>query len=438
MSKLSKRVVDAAVASAKRFIVWDDQLKGFGLLVLPSGVKSYIYNYRNAFNRERRLTIGKHGGGLTPDAARMLAEGFERDVAAGRDPLEAQRAKRQALTVGDLLDSYLSSAAFENKASSTKSIDRGRIEHHLRPTLGKLTLPALSPADVDRAHRAIVDGKTAVDKPSERKRGRIRVTGGDGSARMAVRLFRAILSWGNSQKIVPPDVVTVAKHVSVGRDGRRIGIIEDHDGYVRLFKALDRLTNPSALEVGERQLRLEVADAIRVLALSGARRGEVLDLRWSHVDLKAGLLTLPPDGHKTGRKTGERRVIGLPSLASAIIARQPSGTPTDLVFRPARGGAQMDLTKPWRAVCKAAGLPEGLGLHGLRHSLASHMAMEGAAASEIMAALGHRDLSTSQKYVHFAQDKRQALAEKAAKGISSAFAGVQDHDGTLVQLIKKG
>ena len=233
-------------------------------------------------------------------------------------------------------------------------------------------------------------------------------------------------------------MITVAKHVSVGRDGRRIGIIEDHDGYARLFKALDRLTTPSALEVGERQLRLEVADAIRVLALSGARRGEVLGLRWLHVDLKAGLLTLPPDGHKTGRKTGEHRVIGLPSLASAIISRQPSGTPTDLVFRPARGGAQMDLTKPWRAVCKAAGLPDGLGLHGLRHSLASHMAMEGAAASEIMAALGHRDLSTSQKYVHFAQDKRQALAEKAAKGISSAFAGVQNHGGTVVQLPKKG
>ena len=421
MAKISKRSVDAAQPTNKRYIVWDDALKGFGLLVLPTGVKSYVFNYRNAFNRERRLTIGKHGGGLTPGAARTLAESYERQVAVGRDPLEEKTTRRQALTVGELLDQYLTSDTFANKAPSTKAIDKGRIAHHLRPLLGKIALPTLKMSDVERAHRAIRDGKTAKDRPSANKRGRVRVRGGEGAARMSIRLLRAILSWGTKQKIVPSEVADAAKYVDVGRDGQRTTIISDPQTYGLLFKTLDRLTDPSALMPGERLLRTEVADAVRVIALTGARRGEITGLCWSHVDLDAGTLTLPLDAHKTGRKTGQTRIIGLPALASAIISRQPQGDPDDLVFRPARGGIKIDLSRPWRYIRKTAGLPADLGLHGLRHSLASHMAMQGAAASEIMTALGHRDMSTSQKYVHWAQDQRLVLAEKAARGIIEAI-----------------
>lgn len=421
MAKISKRTVDAAQPSQKRYFLWDDALKGFGLLVLTTGVKSYVFNYRNSFNRERRLTIGKHGGGLTPDTARTLAEGYERQVAAGRDPLEDKTTLRQALTVGELLDQYLASDTFANKASSTKAIDKGRIAHHLRPLLGKIALPTLKMSDVEKAHRAIRDGKTAKDSPSANKRGRVIVKGGEGAARMAVRLLRAILSWGTKQKIVPSDAADAAKHVDVGRDGQRTTIISDPQTYGLLFKTLDRLTDPSTLQSAERLLRTEVADAIRVIALTGARRGEITGLCWGHVDLEAGTLTLPLDAHKTGRKTGQARIIGLPALASAIISRQPRGKPEDFVFRPARGGTKIDLSRPWRDIRKAAGLPADLGLHGLRHSLASHMAMQGAAASEIMTALGHRDMSTSQKYVHWAQDQRQVLAEKAAKGFVDAI-----------------
>jgi site-specific recombinase XerD len=70
-------------------------------------------------------------------------------------------------------------------------------------------------------------------------------------------------------------------------------------------------------------------------------------------------------------------------------------------------------------------LPEAIGLHGLRHSLASHMAMGGAQASEIMTALGHRQLSTAQKYIHWAEDSRQALAEKAASVVLAGMAATK-------------
>ena len=91
------------------------------------------------------------------------------------------------------------------------------------------------------------------------------------------------------------------------------------------------------------------------------------------------------------------------------MARQTSTSSS-----PSQGEGPIELSRPWRKVRAEAELPEGLGLHGLRHSLASHMAMGGAGAAEIMTALGHSQLSTAQRYVHWAQDARQALAERAA------------------------
>lgn len=435
MPKISKRTMDAVETPAKRQWLWDTELKGFGVALRPTGTHSYVFNYRDKHGALRNITIGKVGS-MTPDEARKQADRLRRDVMDGRSPMAEKRAAKTAMTVGDLLDAYLASERFKKKAASTQTVDRGRIERHIRPLLGKLILEAVTPADIEAAHRKIVMGKTAMDAPSGKKRGRIVVKGGEGTARMAVRLLRSILSWGKSAKVLPatvaPDLVA---GVEIGRDGKRDVILDDPEAYARLWRVLDRLTDPDKLEDGDTLMRPEVADAVRVIALTGARKGEIIGLRWRHVDLKGGTLTLPLDSHKTGRKTGQERIIGLPALASAIIARQPAGSADDLVFTPARGGNRLDLTKPWRTIRATADLPAGIGLHGLRHSLASHMAMNGAEAAEIMAALGHRDITTSQKYVHWARDKRQALAEKAAAGITAAITGGA---GNVVSITGRG
>jgi len=434
MPKIAKRLVDAIDTPDKRRIIWDDQIAGFGIVLRPTATHSYVYNYRDRYGVQRNVTIGKVGS-MTPDEARKRAERLRAEVMDGRSPLAEKRAARQAMTVGELFDKYLESERFKKKAASTQGVDRGRIERHLRPLLGQHILEAVTPADIEAAHRKIVHGKTAMDAPSGKKRGRIVVKGGEGTARMAVRLLRAILSWGKTAKVLPaavtPDLVA---GVEIGRDGRRGMILDDPEAYARLWRAMDRLTDPDKLAPDEALMRSEVADAIRVIALTGARKGEIISLRWRHVDLKAGTLTLPIDAHKTGRKTGQERIIGLPALAATIIARQSAGEPDDRVFKPARGGERLDLSKPWRTIRDAANLPAGIGLHGLRHSLASHMAMNGAEAAEIMVALGHRDITTSQKYVHWARDKRQVLAEKAAAGITAAIAGTVPDTRNVVSL----
>lgn len=410
MPRIGKRVVDAARPSEdqKRYIIWDDKLTGFGLLVLPSGVRSFVFDYRNAHGTKRRATIAKVGT-LTPEQARERAEDMAAAVKRGQDPLGLRQERRQAATVGDLLDAYLLSEKFKGKADSTQAIDCGRIERHLRPTLGKKHVEGLTEEDVRRAFGAIRDGKTSASVKTK-TRGLARVTGGEGTARMAIRLLRAVLTWAVRDGRATSNV---AASVDVGTDGERDAILTADD-YKNLFAAL------TTMEV-EKRIRPAVADAIRVIALTGARRGEAAGLRWRHVDLREGRIALPPAAHKTGRKTGKPRIITLPTAAQEIIARQPAGSPDDRVFAPAGGVGDIALSKPWRMVRAEAKLPEAIGLHGLRHSLASHLAMGGGQAAEIMQALGHRQLSTTQRYIHFADSARATLAERAA---GPALAGI--------------
>ena len=420
MPKISKRTVDAASPdTARRFFIWDTEIKGFGLLVLPSGVKSYVLQYRTQDGDSRRATIGKHGT-ITPDEARAKADMMRRAIAEGRDPLAEKRDRRYAATVGDLLDAYLASETFAAKAETTRATDRGRILRHLKPLLGKVKADQLTPERIKRASAAIRDGKTAVTEKTG-FRGQARVRGGEGAARKSVRLLRAVLSWAVAEGKVKGNA---AAGIKTGSDGSRDTILDDADAYARLFRTLDTMET-------ERRIRQPVADAVRLIALTGARRGEVSSMRWRHVDLKAGLVTL--DVHKTAKSTGKPRVIGLPAAAAVLIARQPVGGPDDYVFAPARGKGPLVLSKPWRAIRAEAELPEGIGLHGLRHSLASHMAMRGAEASEIMVVLGHRNLATSQGYIHWAQDARQQIAEKAA---AVALAGMIGGEGGAVDAAK--
>ena len=416
MQKITKRVVDAATPGARRYILWDSEIKGFGLLVMPSGIKSYFYQYRTKEGRQRRATIGKHGQ-WTPTEARTKAEDYRQVVRDGRDPLSEKRALKEAPTVGEILDAYLESENFRDKAPSTQAVDRGRIERHLRPLLGRKHAHPLSQDDVRRTLNAIGEGKTAKDVKT-RKRGRARVTGGAGTARMSIELLRAIFNWA---KVHP----NPCDGIKTGARGTRETILDDAAAYGRLFATLEVMER-------ERRIRSPVAAAIRLIALTGCRRGEAAGLRWKHVDLKQGRIVLPTQSHKTGRKTGKPREIVLPKAAQAIIARQPQGNPDDFVFAPARGDGAIALSRAWRKVRAEAELPLSLGLHGLRHSVASHLAMGGAQAPEIMMAMGHSQLSTVQRYIHFAETSRQELAERAASvalaGMASSSNEIKDSD----------
>lgn len=407
--KINKTFVESVSKPEKDAFFWDVEIKGFGLKVSPSGSKAFVFQYRTKQGRSRRFTIGRYSETLTADRARDRAKDLSYIVHGGGDPMNEKQVNRQAETMEELFDRYLASAKFAEKADSTRATDRGRINRHLKPTLGRIFIDELTSEDVRKAFNQIRDGKTKVNEKTG-FRGRAIVRGGEGAARMSVRLLRAVLTWEGYNGERNP-----ANDVKIGSDGERDTVLETGEEYARLFETLTTMEN-------EKRIRPAHADAIRVIALTGARRGEIAALKWQHVDQQKALIVLPPSHHKTGGKTGKPRIIGLPKAAVEIITRQPAGEPDDYVFSPSKGsGGAVTLSATWRKVRTEAKLPDGIGLHGLRHSLASHMAINGAQAAEIMAALGHRQLSTAQRYIHWAEDARKGLAERSAAHITAAM-----------------
>lgn len=407
--KLTKTVVEGAKVEAKRYILWDRELKGFGLLVLPSGVKSYLYNYRTPEGARRRITIGKHGD-WTAAEAREKAEDYRDAVKHGLDPLGQQQSARQTATLSEVLDDYLASDAYKAKAESTRKIDQGRINRHLKPLLGKVYITKLAKADVAKALDDIRQGKTAT-KVKTKARGLARVTGGETTARDTIALLRAILNWAIDQERYgitsnPADAVKLPPR------RKRRTILEGPEDYKRLHQTLYEM-------VERREVREPVADAIWLIAMTGARLSEISKLRWRHI--QGTQIVLPPDEHKAGRATNEDRVIPLVDEALALVEKQGRGEPDDWVFRPAKGKGPIELKAVWRKVRERAGLPEGIGLHGLRHSYLSHLAMSGAQAAELMAAGGHNQLSTVTGYIHWAELQRARLAERGAAPMLAAM-----------------
>ena len=158
MPKITKRVVDCLEPdrNGRDVFRWDGgdgALKGFGVRVKPSGVASYFVQYRNQEGRTRRLVLGRVGE-LTPDEARSLAADTLRGVRKGADLSADRRAARAAMTVAELCDVYLDGAQGRIKAS-TLSLDRSRIDSHVKPLLGRRTVQGLTRRDTSNAFRQI-------------------------------------------------------------------------------------------------------------------------------------------------------------------------------------------------------------------------------------------------------------------------------------------
>jgi integrase len=415
-TKLTKDIVFTTLADPVRDVyLWDATLPGFGIKITPAGSRVALYQYRND-GRTRRLTIGKLSDALTIEQARKKAKEGAAALLDGIDPHGEKIIRRNALSIGDLLDLYLKSAAFTDKAESTRQTDSGRIERHLRPLLGNQIADTVTPDQIAKARNAIIDGKTAKVAKTANKRGKSIVRGGTGAARKSIVLLRAIYNWAIGESLLTHNPAT---KVELDQDGRR-DVIIDEAQYIALFNALDTLEN-------QHQLAHAAADAIRLIAFTGARRGEIVGLRWRHIDRAAGRIVISKAEHKTGRKTQAPRIIGLSPESLEIIDRQEQREPDDLVFEPGRGEGGIDLRRPWRLARTTANLPADFVLHGLRHSVGSHLAMGGANMAEIQTALGHRQLATAQRYIHFAETARQALTTKAAAPISAAYAKKGSH-----------
>ena len=156
MPRLTKRIIDAIEPAEKDVWKWDDELPGFGVRVKPSGVKSYMIQYRNRDNATRRFTFGRHGV-LTPDQARSEARQLLASVGRGDDPSAGRKTERLAPTMSDLLDRYLSEHVRMHNRPTTIEDVQSMVRLHIRPSLGHMKASAVSRSDVMKLHGAMKD-----------------------------------------------------------------------------------------------------------------------------------------------------------------------------------------------------------------------------------------------------------------------------------------
>jgi integrase len=358
MPRLTKRVVDAAERQSKDIFLWDSELPAFAIRVKPSGTKSFFVQYRNRSGRSRRLTLGRFGV-LTVEQGRAAAKATLAQVALGGDPAESKAADRAAVTVAQLCDDYFDQAERgllitrrgRTKKSSTLCTDRGRIERHIKPLLGRKLVRDVTAADIRGFIRDVTAGKTKADIKTK-KRGRAIVRGGKGTASRTTGLLGGIFSYAVGEGIRADNPT---RDVTRPADGRR---------RVHIDRALYRKIGVAITAASSAGCPWQAIDSILLIALTGGRRGEICNLKKSEVDLSSQFLRLGDT--KTGQSV---RPIGREAVH--IIQRAMRRSNSEYVFPSTRSPDKpfTGLPKSWNSITQ--GKIEGITPHSFRHGFAS-------------------------------------------------------------------
>ena len=400
--------------------VWDGAVSGFGARRQKGEAVSYVLMYRTREGRKRRVTIGRHGSPWTPEMARHEAQRILGEVVKGGDPAADKREAREAMTVADLCDKYLADAEAgrlltrrgQSKKASTLEIDKGRIERHIKPLLGRLAVAAVGRADVDRAMHAIADGKTA-GRIKTGRYGLARVKGGKGTATRAIGLLGGIFTYAVRKGVRADNPVHGVVRYADGRRERRLS----DDEYAAFGDALREA-------VAQGKIWPAAIAMARFLALTGWRSGEAQALRWSELDFTRRTARLADT--KTGLS-----VRPLSYAACDVLRTMPRHS-ADRVFPATRGeGPMVGFKKFWPKILKLRELPADVTPHVLRHSFASLAADLGYSEPTIAALVGHKGHSITSRYVHSADAVLLAAADAVANRTAELMGDAKPEAGVV-------
>ena len=411
--RLTKRVVDALESTGEEIRIWDADVSGFGVRCRVSGEKYYFLKYRLPSGRQRWATIGKHGSPWTVETARKEVRRLLGQIIDGDDPVEAKAIARADLTVAQLCDLYLDQPIIitnrgTQKKVSTLATDRSNIERHIKSLVGSIRVCALTRADIERFQQDVAAGKSRADIKTK-NRGRAIVSGGKGTAARSLATLGTMLTFAVSRGLRADNPARGVKLFASERRERFLAFAE----MANLGKALTKLEHAGA--------NATAIAAIRLLMLTGCRRGEIIGLRWDWVDFERCCLRLPDS--KTGAK-----VVPLGDPALQFLRDRPRIEGCAFVFPASRGeGHVVGLPAVWEKATADAKL-KGVRIHDLRHSFASVAVSAGVSLFVVGRILGHKQARTTEIYAHLADDPVRVAADRVARQIQNALGSRTDPD----------
>lgn len=365
MPKITKRFVEGIVPDSKKALIfWDSEQKGFGVVILPSGRRTYCIQYRNTVHVKKRLKIGIHGQ-ITTEEARILAKKHLGRIAHGEDLVEDAKQTRSLATMADLAQDYIERHAKKKRAKSLRE-DEKLLQNIILPTLGSFKVKIITRRDLETLHLHLQDTPYQANRVLA----------------LLSKMFSLAVSW--EWRADNP-----VHGIERFQEEKRDRWLNDEE-LQRIFAVLDQY--PTHL----------TAYVFKFLLLTGARKGEALNATWDQFDLEKGIWTKP--SHLTKQKKKEYLPLSIEALEILDTLKKmiPKGS---VYLFPGRieGKPLKEIKTFWKTILKKANL-ENVRIHDLRHTHASHLVSNGLSLSIVGKLLGHTQASTTQRYAHLADE----------------------------------
>lgn len=387
--KITKALIDRTHPKEKTFVLFDSELPGFALKILPSGGKVFQLRYRMGGRDapKKTYTLGRYGQ-LTPDGARKQAQVLLGDIRRGVDPstekarvaAEHKSAQTLAAVAADFMEIHVSKRRISTANSYKWLLDKLVLTH-----LGMRRIRDITPGEVERWHH------------------NMRAT--PYQANRALAVLSKLMSWATQRghRTGENPCRAVEKFSELAR--RR------YLSPAEIARVLDSIRNLEASGA----LSIHLGAFFELLLLTGMRKSELRLLTWERVDFERSVLVLGELDSKTGS-----RDIPLSARALQILNGLPrlSGNPYVFVGKLA-GKPLVNVAKPWKRILTTAGIDHARP-HDLRHTTASIGIAAGYSLPLIGGVLGHKSQATTARYAHLADDAIRATTEIIGERISNA------------------
>jgi integrase len=383
MPKLTKSKVDGLASG----ILWDSELKGFGVRCRGVG-KHYVLKLRVG-NRQRWITIGRHGSPWTPETARNEAVRLLGVKADKKDPCAEREKDKNAVTVADLSKKFMEEHAAAHLKPGTIAQYQRYVDEFIDPKLGKLRINDVKKADITELQHEMSDHEIQANRCM---------------AILSKMFSLAADDWG-----LRDDGINPCRGIKRFKENERQRYLSDAE-WGRLGRVLD--------DAKAEEFCPWALTAVALWCLTGCRFDEIRTLRWDYVDYDRNMLRLPDS------KTGFRPVF-LNAQAIELLKATPrvKGCPFVIVGKtPGQAMSRSALYTRWWKIRARAGLAD-VHAHDLRHSHAAVGAGANLSLHLIGGLLGHKTAAVTRRYAHLAADPVKAATGLVGDRIAGLLQG---------------